>query len=51
MLENAKLKDEVTLQGVGIANLTSRLIRQKTQQDKIRKQLQKLHVKVCLVYY
>lgn len=46
MLENAKLKDEVTLQGVGIANLTARLMRQKMQQDKIRKQLQKLNVKV-----
>ncbi len=46
MLENAKLKDEVTLQGVGIANLTSRLMRQKMQQDKIKKQLQKLNVKV-----
>jgi hypothetical protein len=34
MFENAKLKDEVALQGVGIANLGARLAKQKIQHDK-----------------
>ncbi|RYG93637.1 hypothetical protein EON65_58620, partial [archaeon] len=55
MFENAKLKDEVALQGVGIANLSARLARQKIQHDKCMKQLNYLNAKVrgaCLyVFY
>jgi 16S rRNA A1518/A1519 N6-dimethyltransferase RsmA/KsgA/DIM1 with predicted DNA glycosylase/AP lyase activity len=46
MLENAKLKDEVALQGVGIGNLTSRLIKQQVAYEKIKKILTKLELKV-----
>ena len=46
MFENAKLKDEVALQGVGIANLSARLARQKIQYDKCMKQLNYLNAKV-----
>eukprot|EP01031_Cornospumella_fuschlensis_P028185 gene28185-34033_t len=45
MFENAKLKDEVALQGVGIANLSARLARQKIQYDKCMKQLNYLNAK------
>ena len=46
MLENAKLKDEVALQGVGIANLTARLIKQQLAYDKCEKVLNKHEQKV-----
>jgi hypothetical protein len=46
MLENAKLKDEVALQGVGISNLTARLIKQQIAADRIEKVLRKYDTKV-----
>jgi uncharacterized coiled-coil protein SlyX len=45
MLENAKLKDEVALQGVGISNLTARLIKQQIAYDKCEKVLRKYEQK------
>lgn len=45
MFENAKLKDEVALQGVGIANLSARLIRQKQSYDACKKSLKFLNKK------
>lgn len=51
MLENAKLKDEVALQGVGIANLTARLIKQQLAYDKCKKVLTKYEKKVENYYY
>lgn len=45
MFENAKLKDEVAIQGVGITNLTARLLRQQKFCEKCTKQLQVLQNK------
>jgi hypothetical protein len=45
MFQNAKLKDEVALQGVGIANLSARLIRQKQSYDSCKKSLRSLNRK------
>lgn len=50
MFENAKLKDEVALQGVGIANLSARLAKQKILQNKCFKQLQYLNSKVWVTF-
>jgi hypothetical protein len=47
MFENAKLKDEVAIQGVGIANLSARLIKQKIAYNKFKKVLDRLEIKVC----
>lgn len=49
MFENAKLKDEVALQGVGIANLSARLAKQKILQNKCQKHLQFLNAKVSFL--
>lgn len=46
MFQNAKLKDEVALQGVGLNNLGSRLGKQNQQHDLCVKQLKALNKKV-----
>ena len=43
IFENAKLKDEVTLQSIGIANLTLRLQKQNFDADKYRKEIKVLN--------
>jgi len=43
IFENAKLKDEVTLQSIGIANLSLRLQKQKFDTDKFRKEMKGLN--------
>eukprot|EP01033_Poteriospumella_lacustris_P013358 gene13358-9564_t len=45
MFENAKLKDEVAMQGVGITNLTGRLAKQRKACDKCRSYLRKYRQK------
>lgn len=45
IFENTKLKDEVALQGVGLANLSLRLNRQKTGTERCRKEQQMLNKK------
>lgn len=46
MFQNAKLKDEVALQGVGLNNLGSRLGKQNQQYDVCMKQLRALNKRV-----
>lgn len=46
MFQNAKLKDEVALQGVGLNNLGSRLAKQDQQHDACLKQLKSLNKRV-----
>lgn len=46
MFENAKLKDEVALQGVGIANLGARLTKQRIEYDACLEELKALYRKV-----
>lgn len=46
MFQNAKLKDEVALQGVGLNNLGSRLAKQNQQFDICTKELKALNKKV-----
>lgn len=46
MFQNAKLKDEVALQGVGLNNLGSRLGKQNQQHDLCMKELKSLNKKV-----
>jgi hypothetical protein len=43
MFENAKLKDEVAIQGIGIGNLNARLARQKYAYDLCKKEMSELH--------
>ena len=45
MFENAKLKDEVAMQGIGISNLNARLARQKYAYDLCKNELEELHEK------
>lgn len=45
MFENAKLKDEVAMQGVGITNITGRLVKQRKASDKCRQYLRKYRQK------
>jgi hypothetical protein len=49
MFQNAKLKDEVALQGVGLNNLGSRLGKQNQQYELCLKQLSGLNKKVGLL--
>jgi hypothetical protein len=49
MFQNAKLKDEVALQGVGLNNLGSRLGKQNQQYELCLKQLSGLNKKVRLL--
>lgn len=46
MFQNAKLKDEVALQGVGLNNLGSRLAKQTQQHDVCIKELKSLNKRV-----
>jgi uncharacterized coiled-coil protein SlyX len=46
MFQNAKLKDEVALQGVGLNNLGSRLAKQTQQHDVCTKELKMLNKRV-----
>ena len=48
MFENAQLKDEVTIQGIGISNLQTRLAKQKLLQENIQAEHVKLNKKVCV---
>lgn len=48
MFQNAKLKDEVALQGVGLNNLGSRLAKQNQQHDVCVKELKSLHKRVSV---
>lgn len=45
MFENAKLKDEVAIQGIGISNLNARLAKQKYAYDLCRREMTELHEK------
>jgi hypothetical protein len=47
MFQNAKLKDEVALQGVGLNNLGSRLAKQTQQFDMCSSELKSLNKRVC----
>ena len=49
MFQNAKLKDEVALQGVGLNNLGSRLAKQNQQHDTCIRQLKSLNKRVSLL--
>ena len=49
MLTNAKLKDELALQSIGISNLGARLVRQTEQLEKIRGDMTTMERKVCIV--
>jgi hypothetical protein len=51
MFQNAKLKDEVALQGVGLNNLGSRLGKQNQQYDVCTKQLRALNKRVSRVEF
>lgn len=46
MFQNAKLKDEVAVQGIGISNLNTRLAKQKILYENTALELDKLHRKV-----
>jgi hypothetical protein len=46
MFQNAKLKDEVAIQGIGISNLNTRLAKQKILFDNTTLELNKLNRKV-----
>ncbi len=48
MFQNAKLKDEVAIQGIGISNLNTRLAKQKVLYDNAKAELAKLHKKVSI---
>ena len=45
MFQNAKLKDEVAIQGIGISNLNARLARQKYAYDLCKREMSDLHEK------
>ncbi len=49
MFENAKLKDEVAIQGIGISNFNARLARQEFAHELCRRELNDLHEKSHLL--
>ena len=55
MFQNAKLKDEVALQGVGLNNLGSRLAKQTQQHDVCNRELKTMNKRVrnlfCISYF
>ncbi len=43
LYQNAQLKDEVVIQGIGIGNLNARLAKQKVLQDRVKEEMKVLH--------